>query len=415
MIFIPYPDELERIHLIQKHLGTDYALLRLTFTMLDKNNLDAGGLLRDLLQQADLVDYDTLGHGGENGICHSALLLLPEETQTVRLRFYRVANRRGDRRFSIETLGRKARQGILSEGDLLYFTVAERGGEKRILILNLTHGFPPEERLQSELGEDEILRYLEELLPRLRQICRDGYHDNSKGPGRISPKDVGDTLEALLGIRTNNKAQADYREKIEFKAKKGRTMDTLFTLRPQFEGTPIAAYEPVDAYRVSAFARYYGYDSDAHPGFKSLYITAGAQTAPQNRQGFYLQVNEEARRVELRHQEHPTDKEGQVVAFWPFEALREELYQKHPATIWVTASSRVRGGMGQFRYEKFEFSRAPRFATFLTLIKEGGIVYDWRGYTTPEGKYSGKNHGNAWRLRSRRRGELFGSIQTLNV
>ena len=26
---------------------------------------------------------------------------------------------------------------------------------------------------------------------------------NSKGPGKIAPKDVGDTLEGLLGIQTN--------------------------------------------------------------------------------------------------------------------------------------------------------------------------------------------------------------------
>ena len=32
--------------------------------------------------------------------------------------------------------------------------------------------------------------------------------------------------------------------------------------------------------------------------------------------------------------------------------------------------------------------------TFLSLIKSGIITYDWRGYTSKTGKYSGKNHGN---------------------
>ena len=64
MIFIPYPDEMERIHQIQRYQGTDYALIRLTFTMIDKNNLDAGGLLRDLLLQEGIVDYARLAHGG---------------------------------------------------------------------------------------------------------------------------------------------------------------------------------------------------------------------------------------------------------------------------------------------------------------------------------------------------------------
>ena len=52
-------------------------------------------------------------------------------------------------------------------------------------------------------------------------------------------------------------------------------MDTRFTLRPEFEGTPIASYETEDEKRVSAFARYYGYNSDKHPGCRSLYITVG--------------------------------------------------------------------------------------------------------------------------------------------
>ena len=413
MIFIPYPDEMERIHQIQRYQGTDYALIRLTFTMIDKNNLDAGGLLRDLLLQEGIVDYARLAHGGENGIDRRALLLLEEGAQTVRLRFYRVANRRGDRRFSIETIGKKARQGLVSEGDLLYFTVAERAGEKQILLFNLTHHFPSEEQLRQQLGEDRTLRCLRELLPQLRRIRAGGYYDNSKGPGKIAPKDVGDTLEGLLGIQTNNKTQADYKGEIEIKAKKGRTMDTLFTLRPEFEGTPIASYETEDEKRVSAFARYYGYNSDKHPGCRSLYITVGSELAPQNGRGFYLKVNEEAHRVELRRREGAA--QDVMTAYWSFDVLQQELYQKHPATIWVTASSRMRGEMGQFRYEKFEFSRAPRFATFLSLIKEGGVVYDWRGYTTPSGKYSGKNQGNAWRIRSRRRGELFGRMETLKL
>ena len=85
--------------------------------------------------------------------------------------------------------------------------------------------------------------------------------------------------------------------------------------------------------------------------------------------------------MELRRREGAA--QDVMTAYWSFDVLQQELYQKHPATIWVTASSRMRGEMGQFRYEKFEFSRAPRFATFLSLIKEGGVVYDWRGYTTP--------------------------------
>ena len=72
---------------------------------------------------------------------------------------------------------------------------------------------------------------------------------------------------------------------------------------------------------------------------------------------------------------------------------------------------REANGMAQFKYTEIEFSRAPQFTTFLTLIKDGIITYDWRGYTTKEGKYSGKNHGNAWRIKPSAKSQLFGEIE----
>ena len=71
--------------------------------------------------------------------------------------------------------------------------------------------------------------------------------------------------------------------------------------------------------------------------------------------------------------------------------------------------------MIQFKYNEIEFSRAPQFTTFLSLIKSGKVTYDWRGYTTGKGKYSGKNHGNAWRIKPNAKEELFGEIEKLNL
>ena len=69
--------------------------------------------------------------------------------------------------------------------------------------------------------------------------------------------------------------------------------------------------------------------------------------------------------------------------------------------------------MVQFKYNEIEFSRAPQFKTFLSLIKAGKITYDWRGYTSKSGKYTGKNHGNAWRIRPNAKIELFGEIEKI--
>ena len=69
--------------------------------------------------------------------------------------------------------------------------------------------------------------------------------------------------------------------------------------------------------------------------------------------------------------------------------------------------------MVQFKYKEIEFSRAPQFTTFLSLIKAGKVTYDWRGYTSKSGKYTGKNHGNAWRIKPNSKTDLFGEIEKI--
>ena len=414
MLFSPYPDESERIELIRKFQGIDYALLRLTFTMIDKNNIDANGIFRDILFKYGIVDYEKLRHGGSSGVKVPALFIQNGKVEEVNLKFYRVNNARGDRRFSIGHIRRRMRQAEINVGDLLYFSVFRTfNGYAQIYFINLTHNYPSETDIFNAIGVDAITSLFFKIRPNLQAIILGGWFNNSKGYGPIDPKDVGDTLEALLGINTNNRTNADYDGLIEVKSKgSGRTLDTLFTLRPHFEGTRVAKYEPIDRNRVSAFARIYGYNSDAHSGYKSLYITIGSIEAPQNNQGFFLHVDDENRMINLIWK-NPISNRHEIAAFWTFEELRTQLLRKHPSTIWVQAESRMVGNMGQFKYNEIEFSKAPQFATFLTLIKEGIITYDWRGYTTVEGKYAGKNHGNAWRINPYAKNRLFGQIETI--
>ena len=416
MIFTPYSDEANVINMIRRYRNEDYALIRMTYTMIDKNNLDANGILRDLLFNWGLVDYEQLDNGGRFGISYDALFVQNGKKELIKLKFYRVANNRGDRRFSIETIKQRMANGEINEGDLLYISIfRQTNGIPLIYLINLTHNIPSENDLLNAVGVDAITDLFYQIKPRLQEIVHGGFFNNSKGYGPIAPKDVGDTLEALLGINTNNRNNADYNGLIEIKSKGGnRTLDTLFTLRPQFDGTRVAAYEPSDRNRVSAFARIYGYDSDAHPGYNSLYITIGSMEAPQNNQGFYLLVNEETRMVNIVWQDSLTLKR-EIAAYWSFDALRQQLYLKHPSTLWVKAESREVNGMVQFKYNEIAFSRAPQFTTFLSLIKAGVITYDWRGYTTKEGRYVGKNHGNAWRIKPYAKSDLFGEIETVEL
>ena len=416
MIFTPFSDESKVIGMIHKVRNEAYALLRLTFTMIDKNNLDANGILRDLLLQYKIVDYEQLEHGGKHGITSKALFIQAGKTEKVDLRFYRVTNSRGDRRFSIETIKKRTQNKEINEGDLLYISVYKKpNGEPQIYIINLTHNIPTEEELVSALGVDNVNMVFNEVKQRLKNIVDGGYYPNVKGKGKIAPKDVGDTLESLLEVPTNNSPAADIRGVIELKSKGGNTLDTLFTLRPSFEGTPVEEYEENDRYRVSAFARLYGYISAAHPESRSLYITIGSKESPQNNQGFYLEVEDNERKVNLMKMSPDTGR-AYVSAYWRFGELKRQLETKHPATLWIKADIKEIDGTSYFKYKnEFEFSRSPQFTTFLSLIKLGIVTYDWRGYTTAEGKYVGKNHGNAWRIKPSHKAELFGEIEVIRL
>ena len=416
MIFVPYSDEVEVINQIHKVRNTEYALLRLTFTMIDKNNLDANGMFRELLMNSGLVDYENMGHGRENGVSEQVLFVQENRAEEIGLNFYRVANRRGDRRFSIETIKRRMRNKEVNEGDLLYISYFENHvDEPKMFLINLTNNTPDVKRLIQVLGVDPTNELYMEIQPKLKEVVNGGPYPNLKGAGSLDPKDIGDTLEHLLGVQTNNSPGADLKGLIELKSKRGKTLDTLFTLRPHFEGTPIEIYEPNDRKRVSAFARLYGYLSSAHPEHKSLYVTIGSIEAPQNKQGLYLEVDDDEKVVNLRKIDKVIELDV-VVAYWTFDDLKKQLDEKHPATLWIKADSHEVNGMCYFKYHnEFEFSRKPLFATFLSLIKSGIITYDWRGYTTIEGKYSGKNHGNAWRIKPNYKNELFGDIEIVRL
>ena len=61
MIFTPYSDETNVINMIRKYRNEDYALIRMTYTMIDKNNLDANGILR-AVSYTHLRAHETLSY-----------------------------------------------------------------------------------------------------------------------------------------------------------------------------------------------------------------------------------------------------------------------------------------------------------------------------------------------------------------
>lgn len=414
MIFTPSDSELKQINLIHQYNEMDYTILRISQTMVDKNIIDANAILRDLLAKYHLVDYSTLDNGGKNGKVLDALFLSGTLDKKLKVKCYKVSNSRSDPRFSIEKIVKQVSSQFFKVGDLLYISIYyDDNGQPQLIFINLSTADLNQQLLLEVYGLSKTDEAFNRLLPQIQNLVALGYHKSIAGSGKVSPKDAGDTLEHLLGIDTNNSRNADFEDSIEIKSKVGKTLDTLFTLRPQFENTHVAEYEQNDRSRVSAFTRLYGYYSDTHPNMKSLYVTIGTEDNPQNKQDLFLRINEESRTVELR--KHLPNTSSELVGYWRFDDLETTLQNKHPATLWIKADYRYdEDNVAEFRYFEVELSRSPQFTTFLTLIQRGIITYDWRGYTTPEGKYSGKNHGNAWRIKKGFKDQLFGILEKIS-
>lgn len=407
MLFIPYNDESLRIEKLKKFIGTNYSVIRLTDTMINKNNIDANYFLRALLKRKDVVDYDKLQNGGKYGKLLPADIYSKGKHIRTKVKLYKVKGKRSDPRFSIYRIKKLSLQYIIGTGDLLVIFpyLVNQGKQLRIFIFNSSYDLPNDTALSKLFDIDSTHKKLAHILSVVHIIAKEGYHSNSKGEGKVSPKDAGDTLESLLGVQTNNRQNADIDGLIELKTKSMSGLDTLFTLRPRFDDTPVAKVEPHDRSRVSAYTRMYGYFSEKHPDAKSLYVTIGSSP---NNQGLYLKVNEAAAVVELR-------KESQVTAFWKFEDLEHELKIKHPTTLWFDVDIDKSTKTAKFLYKAVRITQIPSFETFIKLISSGIITYDWRGYTTITGKYKGKNHGNAWRINKKNLSLLFGDIKYIDL
>lgn len=405
MIFTPYEDESKRIDELKKYIGTEYTLIRLTDTMIEKNNIDANYFLRDLLKRKKIVSYDKLPNGGSNGIKIPTLIFSRGKKLETKMNFYRVKGKRSDPRFSVYGITGYKNDHILAKGDLLVIVPTIMDNTIRIVVFNSSVDLPELSTLSNILKLNPAEEKLNSLLPQIKILAKQGYHANSKGAGKVAPKDAGDTLESLLKVKTNNRQNADIDGLIELKTKSNKGLDTLFTLRPRFEGTPIEQIEPNDRSRVSAYTRKYGYLSEKHPNSKALYVTI---SATPNNQGLYLHINEKEAIVELK-------KDSITTAFWNFEDLEHELKIKHPMTLWFDVDIDRTEKTARFLYKSVRVTKEPSFETFINLIENGIITYDWRGYTSLSGKYQGKNHGNAWRIDKKNIDKLFGNSEYIDL
>jgi hypothetical protein len=386
--FLPNDHENDLILTIQKYCRNEYALIRMTETMLDKSIIDASDSIRNIMRENGIVNYGNIAQGQK--VMEETDILCDRGILRKRMSLYRPKTKNGDPRFWVYQLG-----ALVEEGDLIYFTYQDG----RLVAIPLISHPRFEDELTNYFGKDDIEEIIEEFCHLVSKVKRRGWIP-SVSPTKRYAKDVGDTLEHALGIKVNNLVSADYKGHIEVKGKRAsaRTRDTLFSMVPDWEISNLKSSTDI---MLS-----YGYPSTRHSGFIDLFVTVNQHP---NNQGLFIVVDEEQQMV---HQMSLIAGVEREVCSWRFEDIKARLEEKHPNTMWILAEEKVLGGVIHFKYTSVQFTRRPVFSQFLTLLQQGVVTYDWRGRVKPD-RTGYNDKGHCFRLVPSKRNLLFGELSDL--
>ncbi len=392
MIFTPNANELNLISIITKYYRGDYALLRFTPTMLNKSIIDASGNIRNLLKNNNLIDYDNIAPGGEKIFLYGSLIT--NEVKDIKISFYRPSTKKGDPRFCLYGI-----RQVIRPDEMIYITIFNN----TICIIPLIDSLFNESIMSDFFGYKPENEDLNACLALLKKIM----HKNIKSvsPNKLNPKDVGNTLENCLNIAPNSDKHADFNNKIELKGKiKGKnTKDTLFSMVPNWAISKISSSPEM--------ILTYGYPSTNphHLGFTDLFVTVSNKP---NNQGLYLEIDEDNEQLLQKHVD--SNNNETICCVWTFAELKNRLMLKHPETLWVLAEQLFINNEIYFNYESIEHTKIPIFSSFLLLISQGIITYDWRGRVRPDGT-GYKDKGHCFRIKPKYRNLLFGESETLDI
>jgi hypothetical protein len=367
------PDEQALLDDLLERFDFTPVVVRLSETMLDKSIIDARAAIQAYLARTGLIDYALIGQGPEYKIKRETPFIAGGVATMRSVSFYRPVTKSGDPRFWVEGLKADAAAG---DALVLAFTHAElvvihlRGGVDEIAAA-LSPYLPSrfEERGDTERSVNKLRVLLAPIV---------GVPQRTKKAG---PTGVGFTLEALLGVRANSFRGADF-DGLELKAYRRGAITgpgklvSLFSKTPQWLGVG----------KGIGLLKDYGY-RDEDRGRLALYCTI---TTSRNTLGWSLKVNPAARRVSVCH-------EGKETLAYSFDDLEQRLQEKHPATLFVRASSEGTGANEHFWYDEVVLCMRPSLANLLELLEENLLGLDFTLHQKENGK--ARDHGYLWRIR----------------
>ena len=288
--------------------------------------------------------------------------------------------------------------------------VKEKRGEvpDRILVLGLGNGtrvfgvtLPPESPAAKEIraSEPHDAYGALNILPMPGQNTGDGFLDlmvelcriHQRGwvpstrldkNGNLVPCNAsncnGNTLESLLGIRSNGYSLPDFRgwevkaRQVPNADKPGSSIVTLFT--PE----PTAGY--YGEVGVADFIRRYGYadtkgreDRRNFGGIYKVGATANSRTGLRLvLDGFNVETCKYAGGGAIQL----LDNKDDVAASWPFAKLLDHWKTKHAHAAFVPSQA-SKGGERQYRFGRgILLGEGAEFSRFLQAVNEGKVYYD---------------------------------------
>ena len=386
-LYTPEAGETLFIEKLQALASIDYALIRITETMMDKSIIDASQIIRDILEQSDLISYNEISQGQK--IISSSQVLSDFGWVEEKCSFYRPKTKSGDPRFWIYNL-----KSYAELGTLIYFTVIDSS-----LITIPLKSIETINKYGGEILKNEKLKpSLTQLIDKIRTLNKQVWIP-SVGFGKPADKDVGVTLEEALSIPINSLKTPDFLGEIELKCKrsKSKTRNNIFAQVPNWD---LSKYSSAKDYLIN-----YGIYSPKHPEYKTLYVTVKSQ--PPNQQGFYFDLDY---KIGQLHQKRIYNNIIEKMCAWEFSKLRERLHEKHPKTLWIEAEEKIIDGKVHFKYHNIKLTQKPIFSSFLNLISTSEISMDWTHRCLPNGtKYN--DHGFLFKIPTKSRSKLF-SITT---
>ena len=364
-------------------LGVDFSIFEPTATGLKKSILDATIPVRSHLNNENFHSFAQQGQGIEHKVIKTAFFVTPEKITKTKVSLYRPTTKNGDPRMWFSGLGNFA-----DAGDKISIVILHN----LIYLFNFSQISP--HHISESLEINELIRnYLQEsgsvaneLLGKLKTLAQ-----------RLIPATVnadtaiGRAVETALGIDINSSKQPDYKG-IEIKTGRmdSKNRSTLFA--------QVADWSISNCKSSAEILNKYGYPREND--FK-LYCTVSAQKP--NSQGLQFLYDDKKDQLIEKH------KNGEIVAIWPGQVLRDRLIEKHAETFWITARSTTINGVEHFQLDRVIHTKKPIQAQLMPLIESGIITMDHliKRKTTNTGKQKTSEKGPLFKIDAKNLELLF--------